>query len=43
LIPNFDGAILSSNWRDALWARFFTGAPQRQRRFVEQYKMVKRA
>jgi len=27
LIPNFDGAVLSSNWRDALWARFFTGAP----------------
>src|ERR1700690_275511 len=32
LIPNFDGAVLSSNWRDALWARFFTGAPRRQRR-----------
>jgi hypothetical protein len=30
LIPNFDGAVLSSNWRDALWARFFTGAPRRQ-------------
>jgi hypothetical protein len=43
LIPDFDGAILSCDWRDALWARFFTGAPQRQRGSVEQYKIVKRA
>jgi hypothetical protein len=43
LIPGFDGAILSCEWRDALWARFFTGAPQRQRRSVERYNIVKRA
>ena len=43
LIPGFDGAILSSGWRDALWAKFSMGAPQRQRRSVEQYKIVKRA
>ncbi|MGC1862624.1 MAG: hypothetical protein WA733_16295, partial [Methylocystis sp.] len=27
LVPWFDGAILSSEWKDALWARFSTGAP----------------
>lgn len=29
--------------RDALWARFFTAAPPRQRRSVERYSIVKRA
>jgi hypothetical protein len=43
LIPGFDGAFLSSEWRDALWARFSMGAPQRQRQSVEQYKIVRRA
>jgi len=43
LIPDFDGAIFSSEWRDALWDRFFTAAPQRQRRSVERYRIVKRA
>jgi choline dehydrogenase-like flavoprotein len=43
LVPGFDGASLSSDSRDALWARFFTGAPQRQRRSVERYNIVKRA
>jgi len=38
LIPAFDGAMLSPEWRDALWARFTTGAPRRQRRSVERYK-----
>ena len=38
-----DGALFSIEWKEALWARFFTGAPQRQRRSVEQYKIVKRA
>ena len=27
LIPGFDGAFLSSDSKDALWARFFMGAP----------------
>lgn len=36
-IPGFDGAIFSAGWRDALWARFFTGAPRQQRRSVERY------
>ncbi len=29
LIPGFDGALFSSEWKDALWARFCTGAPLR--------------
>src|SRR5882757_2754277 len=43
LIPGFDGADFSLAWRDALWARFFTAAPQRQRQSVERYSIVKRA
>jgi hypothetical protein len=31
LIPRFDGALFSGEWKDALWDRFFTAAPQRQR------------
>ena len=30
-------------WKDTLWAKFYTGAPARQRQSVEQYKIVKRA
>ena len=29
-VPDFDGAFLSSDSKDALWDRFYTGAPQRQ-------------
>ena len=43
MIPDFDGAIFSLDWKDALWARFYTGAPPRQRRSVERYSIVKRA
>src|ERR1700747_2164278 len=43
LIPGFDGAFLSQEWKDALWDKFCTGAPPRRRRSVEQYKIVKRA
>jgi len=42
-VPGFDGACLSSDSKDALWARFFMGAPQRQRQSVERYSIVKRA
>jgi transposase-like protein len=31
LIPSFDGAIFSVEWRDALWAEFYTEAPRRQK------------
>ncbi|MGK2910577.1 MAG: hypothetical protein ACSLE1_12370 [Sphingobium sp.] len=43
LVPAFDGALFSQEWKDALWARFYTGAPVRQRRSVERYSIVKRA
>jgi hypothetical protein len=32
---------LSKDSKDALWDRFYTGAPQRQRRSVERYNIVK--
>ena len=43
LIPEFDGALFSLEWKEGLWARFFTAAPPRQRQSVEQYRIVKRA
>jgi hypothetical protein len=43
LIPGFDGAIFSVEWRDALWAEFYAEAPRRQGRSVERYSIVKRA
>ena len=42
-IPGFDGAFLSGEWKEALWARFSMAAPQRLRRSVERYNIVKRA
>ena len=43
LVPAFDGASLSSDSKDALWAKFYMEAPRRQRRSVERYSIVKRA
>ena len=43
LIPGFDGAVFSPAWKDALWAKFFMGAPARQRRSVARSSIVKRA
>jgi len=43
LVPSFDGAFLLSDSKDALWAKFYTGAPRRRRRSVERYSIVKRA
>jgi hypothetical protein len=34
LIPAFDGAIFSLEWKEALWDRFFTVAPRRLRQSV---------
>jgi hypothetical protein len=31
-VPAFDGMILSIEWKEALWARFFTAAPRQLRR-----------
>src|SRR3954467_15951523 len=36
LVAGFDGALFSSDWKDALWAKFFMGAPARRRRCVER-------
>lgn len=41
LVPEFDGAIFTSEWRDALWARFFTAAPRRLRRSVERCSQLR--
>jgi hypothetical protein len=43
LVPGFDGDIIVSSMGDALWAKFFTAAPRRQRQSVERYSVVKRA
>jgi hypothetical protein len=43
IVPAFDGAYFSEREKEALWARFYTGAPLRQRRCVERYNIVKRA
>ncbi len=43
LIPGFDGALFTVSWKEALWAKCSTGAPQRLRQWVERYSIVKRA
>jgi hypothetical protein len=40
--PGIDGAFMSRDWKEALWARFYTEAPLRQRWSVERYDIVKR-
>ncbi len=37
LIPRFDGAILSREWKEALWDKFVTGAPRPRSRSELQY------
>jgi hypothetical protein len=43
LVPDFDGASLSDDSKEALWDKYYTAAPRRRRQSVEQYKIVKRA
>ncbi|MCL1861506.1 MAG: hypothetical protein FWG52_08270 [Proteobacteria bacterium] len=43
LVPAFGGTISSIECKDALWDKFYTAAPPRQRRCVERYSIVKRA
>ena len=43
MVPEIDGAYFSDRQKEALWDRFFTGAPARQRQCVERYNIVKRA
>ena len=40
IVPAFYGAYFSRAWKEALWDRFCTGAPQRQRRSVERYSIA---
>ena len=44
LVPRCDGVKYEQlpSW-EVLWDRYFMGAPERQRQFVERYKIVKRA
>jgi len=37
LIPRFDGAILSLEWKDALWDKFVTEAPRPRTLSEQQY------
>src|SRR3954447_14129159 len=43
LVPGFDGALFSLEWKDALWAKFCMGAPARRRQCVARSSIVKRA
>jgi hypothetical protein len=43
LVPRCGDTIDHHDWREQLWARFYTGAPARLRRSVERYSGVKRA
>ena len=37
LIPQFDGSILSLAWKEAIWARYVTGAPRPRTPSEQQY------
>jgi hypothetical protein len=37
LIPRFDGAILSLEWKEAVWNKFVTGAPRPRTPSEQQY------
>src|SRR5271156_5831651 len=39
LVPDFDGAFLSHDLKEAPWDKFYTAAPPRRRQSVEQYKI----
>jgi len=43
LVPDFNGVLYSKEWKEALWDKFYTAAPRRQRQCVERYNIVKRA
>ena len=42
VVPEYSGTV-SKSQKDALWDRYFTGAPQQLRQSVEQSRIVKRA
>ena len=37
LIPQFDGAIFSLEWKEALWDKYFTAAPRPRTPSEQQY------
>jgi len=37
LIPRFDGAIFSLEWKEALWDKYFTAAPRPRTPSEQQY------
>jgi len=37
LIPGFDGAILSLEWKEVAWDKFVMGAPRPRTPFEQQY------
>src|SRR4051812_35925840 len=43
LVPGFDGALFSPEWKAALWAKVCMGAPARRRQCVERSSIVQRA
>ena len=43
LVPGLGGSYFSERQKEALWDKFFTDAPARQRQWVERYSIVKRA
>ena len=43
LIPGFDGAVFSREWKDGLWARCCMGAPRRLGSFVGRFRPAWRA
>lgn len=42
LIPEFDGAIFSLEWKEALWARFVTGKNDPPDRFLTRFTLLDR-
>ena len=42
-VPWYNGAEISTETKEQLWAKYYTGAPERQRQCVERSIIVKRA
>lgn len=37
LVPDFDGALFSPEWTEAIWDKFYTEAPRQRTPFEQQY------
>ena len=42
-VPECDDTVSQHTWKEQIWNRYYTAAPERQRQFVAQYNAVKRA